>query len=757
MNPPRSGSDERPQRIGALRALVRLLPAPPAALSAYAWLVGVLGVAGTAVVWWVDPPFAQLAHEPAPLLVLMGCLVLGELFPIPVARGDATTSNVTISTTFAVALIVLGPLSLVLLAHLVAVFLDDLRGGRRPVQMAFNLGQYALSILAARAVFASTSGVPLMADFRPAGGADLLPAVLAGLVFAVVNHTLVGVVVALATGVRLTQALGDDLRFTLETSAVLVGMAPVAALVVVDAPPMLPLVLLPIIAVRRSAQMTALSEQQALRDPLTGLGNRTSLQLHLARVRATPGRPAIGMLIVDLDHFKDVNDSLGHDVGDRLLVEVAARLTAVAPDDAHVARLGGDEFAVVVQMADRDTAVAQAEAVAGRLLEAFARPVEVGSTRLAVRGSVGVAVATDAEQVAELLKHADIALYEAKTERARHAVYEPRDDDVETERLTLLANLSEAVEAGRLTVAYQPQADCRSGRVVSFEALVRWDDPAHAHVGADTLVQLAENAGFIDQVFDLVLERALADLATWRAAGHDVSVGVNVSARQLSDEALAERIATRLLAHRVPAGSLVVEVTESSLMVDARRADVVLASLRALGVVLSIDDFGTGYSSLVRLKQIDVDELKIDQGFIADLSNGATNDMLLRTIIDLAANLGLDVVAEGVETEWAAATLTAMGCDRLQGYHLSRPVPAAEAVAVLEKQARDDAPVPGWAVSSEARRPALRLAPDLLDEVRATAGGDAPAEAADPAPAGAPAPRDRRPTTGVDVLGGVPC
>ncbi|MGJ7440807.1 putative bifunctional diguanylate cyclase/phosphodiesterase [Aquipuribacter sp. MA13-6] len=738
MNHPGSRSDERPQHLSVLRALVRLLPAPPAALPSYAWAVGLLGVVATVVVWWLDPPLAQLADEPAPLLVLMGCLVLGELFPIPVSRGDATTSNVTISTTFAVALIVLGPLSLVLLAHLVAVFLDDLRGGRRPVQMAFNLGQYALSILAARAVFAATSGVPLMADFRPAAGGDLLPAVLAGLVFATVNHTLVGVVVALATGARLVQALGDDLRFTLETSAVLVGMAPVAALVVVDAPSMLPLVLLPIIAVRRSAQMTAMSEQQALRDPLTGLGNRTSLQLHLTRARTDPARPTLGMLIVDLDHFKDVNDSLGHDVGDRLLVEVSARLTAVAPDGSHVARLGGDEFAVVVQMPDPVTARAEAEAVAARLLEAFARPVEVGSTRLAVRGSVGVAVAADPDEVGELLKHADIALYEAKTERARYAVYEPRDDDAETERLTLLANLSEAVEAGRLTVAYQPQGDCRTGRIVSFEALVRWDDPAHAHVGADVLVQLAENAGFIDRVFDLVLDQALTDLAAWRAAGHDVTVGVNVSARQLSDEALGDRIAARLLAHRVPASALVVEVTESSLMVDARRADVVLASLRALGVVLSIDDFGTGYSSLVRLKQIDVDELKIDQGFIADLSDGTTNDMLLRTIIDLADNLGLEVVAEGVETGWAAATLTAMGCDRLQGYHLSRPVPADGAVALLDEQSREGAAVPAWALAPDGRRPALRLAPTPIDEVLAS---DAP-------------PGDPRPT---DALGALPC
>ena len=684
------------------------------ALPAYAWSVGIAGLLGAAVMWCVDPPVLHLLTAPSAVLVLMGCLVLGELFPIPVARGDATTSNVTVSTTFAVALVVVGPVSTVLLAHLAAVLLDDLRSGRRPVQVVFNLGQYALSLLAARAVFALASGVPFTGGYEPFAAGDLLPALLAGVVFAATNHLLVGGVVALFTHQPLGRTLGDDLRFTLETSTVLVGMAPVTALVIDRAAWMLPLVVLPIVAVRRSAQMAALSELQAMRDPLTGLGNRTSLKLHLDQGAHLSSSGWVGMMIIDLDHFKDVNDSLGHHIGDRLLVEVAARLRAVVPEGSHVVRLGGDEFAVVVRVCSPVEADARAEVedAAARVLSALARPVDVGGTRLAVHGSIGVVTAA-ATDTADLLKHADIALYEAKGDRARVAVYQSGSDVVEMERITVLVALAEAVRQGGLSVAYQPQVDCRTGRIMSFEALVRWEDPDFAHVPAQTLVQLAENAGFIDAVFDLVLDRALVDLATWRAAGHDVAVGVNLSARQLSDEALPDRIALALRSHGVPPGALTVEVTESSLMVDARRADVVMESLRGLGLALSIDDFGTGYSSLVRLKQIDVDELKIDRGFVADLASGATNDTLLRTIVDLARNLGLAVVAEGVETESAAATLAAMGCDRLQGYYTSRPVPAAVAAHLLQEQARPGFVVPAWAVEAPDLRVALRMAGTL--------------------------------------------
>ncbi len=679
-----------------MRPAARRGPTAPRVLPAYLWGTGLLGLGLTVLLWWAEPPLLLLLAVPVPVLVVLGLLVLGELLPIPVARGDATTSRVSMSTTFAVALVVCGPVAPVLLLHLSAVLLDDLRSGRRPARVVFDLGQHALSMLAARAVFAWLSGAGPAGPYQPFEADQLAPALLAGMVYAGVDHLLVGGAVALRTGQPLLRTLGEDLRWTLETSTVLVGMAPVTALLLDRAPWMLLLVLLPMVAVRRSAQTAAASELQALRDPLTGLGNRTSLQQQLQLAARASSRSArVGMLLVDLDHFKDVNDSLGHDVGDRLLVQVAARLHDVAPEGAHVVRLGGDEFAVLVRAGAAEDAVREVEAAAGLVLDVLREPVDLGCTRLAVHGSIGVAV-VEPSCTSDLLKHADIALYEAKGQRGRVAVYAAGADHVEMERITVLAGLAEAVRAGRLTVAYQPQVSCRTGLTRSYEALVRWDDPRFAHVQPATLVQLAENAGFIDAVFDQVLDRALGDLATWRAAGHDVGVGVNVSARQLSDEALPGRVAAALRRHGVPPARLTVEVTESSLMVDARRADVVMASLRALGVALSIDDFGTGYSSLVRLQQIDVDELKIDRAFVADLAGGATGETLLRTIVDLAANLGLEVVAEGVESEAVAARLAAMGCDRLQGYHLARPVPAGTALRLLQAEAREGWVPPSW-------------------------------------------------------------
>ncbi|MFC5379793.1 putative bifunctional diguanylate cyclase/phosphodiesterase [Aquipuribacter nitratireducens] len=664
-------------------------------LPLYAWGVATVGVAGAAVVVVAHPPLEQLPVHPLPLLVLVAALVLGELFPIPVARGDATTSNVTISTTFAVALVVLGPLSVVLVAHLAAVLLDDARRHRPPLQMAFNAGQYALCLLGARFVWSALSGEAVLGGYSGFDAATLGAAVAAGVTFTFLNHVLVGIVVALSSAIPVERALVDDLRFTTETSVVLVGMALLTCLVAEHAIIMLPLVGLPILAVRRSAQMAALREQQAMRDPLTGLGNRASLQARMSRLpHRSPGTAAI--LLIDLDHFKDVNDSLGHEVGDRLLVEVATRLSSIAPAGAHVVRLGGDEFAVLVTGTGADARIV-AESTAAGILDAMRTPVDVGGTRLAVQGSIGVAVLDTGTEAGDLLTHADIALYAAKAERARFSVYEPLQHGTDHEKLTLLTRLHDAVGAGRLEVAYQPQLDATDGRLRCVEALVRWHEDDLGPIPASTLVSLAENSGLIDQVFDHVLRTAARDAAMWRAAGSPVDVAVNLSARQLSDLALPQRVSAILSQNGLPPGSFVVEVTETSLLVDEKRADVVLEGLRQVGVRLSIDDFGTGHSSLRRLTDMAVDELKIDRSFVEDLASGRRDDVLVKTMVDLAANLGIETVAEGVQSEAVAARLAALGCDRLQGYYLSRPVSARAIQSMLVSAG---AALPGWARAS---------------------------------------------------------
>jgi diguanylate cyclase (GGDEF)-like protein len=483
--------------------------------------------------------------------------------------------------------------------------------------------------------------------------------------------------------------LRQDLRFKLETSGILVALAPPAALMADTSLLMLPLLVLPVLAVRRTAQMAVLRERQSLHDPLTGLSNRELFRRRVERA-LDAGRDderGVAVLMVDMDHFKDVNDILGHHVGDQLLREIGCRIERAVgahDEDATVARLGGDEFAIV--LTDRDPLVS-AERLAESLLGLLARPVDIPGQRLSVQVSIGVTTTGGRHvDVHGLLSEADIALYEAKRERGRYRVFEPGTVTGSAERLLLLPQLRDAIEGGELEVLYQPQLDVRDGRILSVEALVRWDHPVHGRLGPDSFITLAESAGLIGRLTSHVLATSVEAASGWRKLGWDVGVAVNLSARQLGDESLPREVAGLLTRWGLPASHLTIEVTESSLMVDARQASKVLRSLRDMGVRLAIDDFGTGYSSLVLLQRLDVDELKVDRSFVAGLVRGSHDEILVRSIIDLGHNLGLTVVAEGVETGVVAEQLTAMGCDRLQGYLFGRPM-ADEAInAVLAAQ-----------------------------------------------------------------------
>lgn len=646
------------------------------ALTAYALGVGLSGLGLMATVLVLDPPFAALAAHPLPLLVLAGALIVGELRAIPVPRGDDTVTPITISTIFVVALVVLGPLSFALGAMAVAVLIDDLVNRLRPVQMLFNVGQYSVSLVLARWAYSLTTSTPVLEGLTPFDGHHLLPALAAGATFVLVNDVLVGVVIALSRGVPVRKVLTEDTRFTLQTSGVLVGLAPISALLLKESVLMLPLLVLPILSVGRAAHFAVLREQQSLHDPLTGLANRELFRLRVEQALASPASPGLAVLMLDLDYFKDVNDALGHHVGDELLCVVAKRITEAVRcygDQAAVARLGGDEFAVllVTQRPEHE-----AWGCAERLLRDFSLPVDVQGTRLSVQASIGI-TSTEAgliDNVHSALKQADIALYESKQERARASVYRHDTMTASTERVRLLPQLHEAIESHRLVVLYQPQIETATGRVVSVEALVRWDHPTEGRLGPATFIDLAESAGLIAPITTFVLGEALAAVAHWQREGSPMRVSVNVSARQLSDLGLPEHVAELLRASGAPASALTIEVTEGSLMADPRAARTILRELRTMGVQLSIDDFGTGYSSLVLLQQLDVDELKIDRSFVMGMASGRNDDVLVRSIIDLGHNLGLTVVAEGVETTAVAEHLQSMGCDLLQGYLFSRPV-----------------------------------------------------------------------------------
>ncbi len=429
---------------------------------------------------------------------------------------------------------------------------------------------------------------------------------------------------------------------------------------------------------RKILGQAAKSEFEALHDALTGLANRTLLAqrtdgaIQQARRHGTP----LGLLLIDLDRFKPVNDTLGHACGDRLLQHVAARLAAAVRKQDTVARLGGDEFAVLLP---EITGAADAVRVAERVHESLGIPVELDGLSLEVSSSVGVAVyPTDAGDADELLKHADIAMYVAKRGRLGTAVYEPDLDENSTAQLTVVSDLRHAIEHGELDLHYQPKAAARCGTIRGVEALARWRHPRHGLLGPDQFIPAAEESGLIEPLTRYVMDTALAQCHAWRSAGWNLPVSVNVGAQCLHNRTFPEQVDAVLARHDLPAETLTLEITESAIIADPQRAMDVLRRLKDLGVRLSIDDFGTGYFSVAYLRSMPVHEMKIDRSFITDMCTDPSSKAITEALLGLARNLKLEVVAEGVEDHETWTALDAMGCDIVQGYCLSKPLPAAE-------------------------------------------------------------------------------
>jgi diguanylate cyclase (GGDEF)-like protein/PAS domain S-box-containing protein len=427
--------------------------------------------------------------------------------------------------------------------------------------------------------------------------------------------------------------------------------------------------------------------RQAFSDHLTGLPNRALLRDRTEQAIRLAGRHGLvaALLLLDLDRFKEVNDTLGHHHGDLLLQQVAERLRGRLRASDTVARLGGDEFAVLLPNV---TGVGDATAVAEKLSAAIEAPFVVDGLTLDVDASIGVAAYPDHGAGAnELLQRADVAMYAAKASHVSYVVYDPGMDRHSPRRLGLLGQLRRALAAGELVVHYQPKAEVRSGRVTGAEALVRWQHPEYGLLGPGEFVPLAETTGLIRPLTSHVLEAALRQCRAWLDAGHELSVAVNLSTRCLLDLALPEQVTGLLEDAEVAPGRLLLEITESSIMTDPARALEILNRLHALGVQLAIDDFGTGYSSMAYLKSLPVQELKVDRSFVQHLRDSQSDAVIVRTTVGLGHNLGLRVVAEGVEDEATLRELAKVGCDSAQGYHLAKPMPAAELDAWLAAQA----------------------------------------------------------------------
>lgn len=636
----------------------------------------------------LSPWEAFLAALPlASVAFLAVAAIAGEVKPILLVLAGAETRSLSTSAPFVLAMIAVGGLGLAIVVQVVSSLTDDIVNRREFKKSLFNTAQYSLSVLSAGVVYGLLTGQPIFGVPEPVTPGHVGALLIAGVAMVIVNWFLVAAVVALASGQPLTFVLRTDARNSFLTHLVLLSVGGIAADVASDGVGVLALLAAPVVAAHLFATVVARHAHDAAHDSLTGLGNRGQLDNALTRaLRASQHTTTQGpgLVLLDLDHFKDFNDTLGHPVGDTILRDVADRLRKAVPEGGSVHRLGGDEFAVVVH-----GGLADSRRVARDLLAALDAPIRIESLELLVRSSAGVAVApmhgTDGET---LMKNSDIALYHAKLERDRISTYSPEYDVNTVERLQLLADLRSALDSQQLRVVYQPQVDLNSRRTVAVEALVRWDHPTRGTVAPDDFIPLAENSGLIFPVTHFVLDAALAQLARWREAGHQIRVAVNLSARHLSDVGLAQQIYEALARHQVPPSALVLEITETGILSDTVRADMVIRAVRGIGVEIAIDDYGTGNASLSYLKRLQIDELKVDRSFVSNIGSDHHDLIIVRSTIALALALDLRVVAEGIEDDATAEALAQLGGVIGQGYHLGSPASVDEISERLELERR---------------------------------------------------------------------
>jgi diguanylate cyclase len=426
------------------------------------------------------------------------------------------------------------------------------------------------------------------------------------------------------------------------------------------------------IAFRENTALHA-SRALAVTDELTGLANRRLFHRRLIEAVATEDRLAVAM--IDLDRFKELNDTLGHHAGDMLLANLGPRLVQSVGEDGLVARLGGDEFAVLLH----DAGLARAAEIGRRLAAALQQPFEIDGLEVVMDASIGAALFPQhAEDADGLLQRADVAMYQAKQARTGFQAYDPGRDRHSRERLALMAELRRALERDELVLHYQPKVELATRRVIGVEALVRWQHPVHGLRGPGAFLPHAEHTALMRPLTLHVLEKALRALAGWRADGLDLTVAVNLAVQSLLDLRTPAEVGELLAAFGLPPSALTLEVTESLLLHDPQRAGEVLLDLQEMGVRLALDDFGTGFSSLEHLKRLPVHELKIDKSFVMAMDRDPADRAIVASTAALGAALGLNVVAEGVESAKSASVLRAIGCDMAQGFHFSPPVPGEQ-------------------------------------------------------------------------------
>ena len=422
-------------------------------------------------------------------------------------------------------------------------------------------------------------------------------------------------------------------------------------------------------------RIAALERHNALHDDLTGLPNRTLLleRIKQAILHAKRDMQPLSIMVMDLDRFKEINDALGHHYGDFLLQKVAERLLHVIRESDTLARLGGDEFSVALEAADAD----QAKLVAQKITQSMQKPFMIEGHCLNIGISIGIAIyPQNGIDCDSLLQHADVAMYSAKSTESHFALYDAAQDQFTLNRLMLLADLREAIRKGEhLSLHFQPKIVISNNQIHGVEALLRWNHPELGLIPPDHFIPLAEQGGVIRSLSKWVLRSALKQRAEWRDKNIDLTVSVNLSIKDLQDLSIPLLIKDLLLEFQLEPSVLMLEITETSMMIDPDRTFEVISNLHALGVQLSIDDFGTGYSSLAYLKQLPAEEIKIDKSFVRNMLKEENDEVIVRATIDLAKNLGLEVIAEGVESAEILTRLHELECNMAQGYHICKPLP----------------------------------------------------------------------------------
>jgi diguanylate cyclase (GGDEF)-like protein len=651
-------------------------------LDRYVAVVGVGALSACVATAWIDRTWWSDPVDWTLFALFAGLLLLGELENVSWLRLH-DGGEVTPGWAFAFALLLLGAPTGAIAMMVVGSALPDLLQRKEPRRILFNAGQMVIALFGATVVLTFTGHHrPLELDVAFSAGWGLAILGGAAAIF-VTNVVLTGTAIALHQGIAVRAVLGRAFALSMSVDGALLALSPIFVIAADYSLLMVPLLAVTAALVYLSARQAIEREHHATHDHLTQLLNGRAFAQHVdAFLQAEPGEQPACLMLLDLDGFKEVNDRLGHAVGDAVLGRIGERLHHLSSPGMVVARLGGDEFAVLLpHVADEDDAIARAR----QLATTIGRSLEVNGFPVSVAASIGIVLTGSSEETAAtLLACADLAMYRAKRRRSVVEVFGDTDRSTRgTGRLSLLADLVQALDQHQIAVAYQPQVRLADGRIDGMEALLRWQHPTLGNVPPQDFIALAEQTDLIGPITERVLRLVVGEAPALLAEVPHLRVAVNASTRNLQERRFVDVVAQVLADAGLPPSALEIEMTESAFTIEPERTRLSLAGLREMGVMVAIDDFGSGYSSFARLHEMPIDRLKIDQSFTKAMTTDPQSFLIVRSMIDLANALGLESVAEGVENIEMMLQLREMGCHLVQGYAIARPMPLADAVRWL--------------------------------------------------------------------------